>query len=606
MGLTPPQTYRERVIADGASHYWPLDETTGTTAADVVGGAHGTISGGVTLGVPGAIAPPVGTVQQQAYLQARSGIARSDAIRSNYIFPLLGVLTVDGVDMTSHINYGSLRITLQLNDQPDTASFELFLDSPGLSDAVYVGADVLIDLGGASGDPLFGGRILTMQTRRGPARTPSVRSVMCADYLQVLDSEYLVTYNWPAQSATTTILDLINRFTGRAAGAVLISPAAVQAGLPSHAAFGVINERISTVLRRLVTMLPDGGGFYIDPLKVLHVWSGASEPNMSNPQTHTLDLASLKAFAETVDGSQQRDAVIVEGRRTNAPIGTPGPDLVYDPTGQALQSIPVLDASIGDAITDVGSYREARIGTQRFRYRIADGVWSAPAGTPQTTTTTADVAFDPAGSGDVQINLETSVLFTGRSIPWARVDEQYLRVVGYSAGPPAYMLIPRTGFGAMIGPIKAGAPVTVIDSLSELFITTRYNATGGGLEQVRAQPIDSDVVMTVRSEHDAGLSIHEQLVQDGRFVRAGATARGQQEILDFRQPIISIEFETDDLNARPGRLQVYDFGDGMAGDYMILTADLTWPVWGQPPRRQCRGADVRAAQVIDTWLTDTR
>jgi hypothetical protein len=44
------------VVADGAVAYWRLGETSGTTAVDVIGGANGTISGGVTLGQAGALA----------------------------------------------------------------------------------------------------------------------------------------------------------------------------------------------------------------------------------------------------------------------------------------------------------------------------------------------------------------------------------------------------------------------------------------------------------------------------------------------------------------------------------------------------------------------
>jgi hypothetical protein len=48
--------YSDRVIADGATNYWRLNEPSGTSAVDVIGTAHGTISGGVTLGTAGAIA----------------------------------------------------------------------------------------------------------------------------------------------------------------------------------------------------------------------------------------------------------------------------------------------------------------------------------------------------------------------------------------------------------------------------------------------------------------------------------------------------------------------------------------------------------------------
>ena len=149
------------------------------------------------------------TGSERAYLQARSGIARSAAIRSNYVWPLVAFVTVGGVDLTAAIQYGSLHVTQQLNEQPDTASFSVMVTSRAIQDALQVGADVLIGLGGPSENALFGGRILTKQTTRGPARTPSVLSVMCADYLQVLDSEWLITFNYPAQSTTTTILDLV-------------------------------------------------------------------------------------------------------------------------------------------------------------------------------------------------------------------------------------------------------------------------------------------------------------------------------------------------------------------------------------------------------------
>jgi hypothetical protein len=55
IGKTAPTTYADRVILDGASNYWRLNEPSGTTAVDVIGGANGTISGGVTLNQPGAL-----------------------------------------------------------------------------------------------------------------------------------------------------------------------------------------------------------------------------------------------------------------------------------------------------------------------------------------------------------------------------------------------------------------------------------------------------------------------------------------------------------------------------------------------------------------------
>src|SRR4030095_2674763 len=55
-GRYPVGSYPERVALDGAVAYWRLGETSGTTANDSIGTAHGTISGGVTLNQAGALA----------------------------------------------------------------------------------------------------------------------------------------------------------------------------------------------------------------------------------------------------------------------------------------------------------------------------------------------------------------------------------------------------------------------------------------------------------------------------------------------------------------------------------------------------------------------
>jgi len=48
-------SYSARVIADGATNYWRLDEASGL-ALDSIGGKHGTVSGGVTRDQPGLVA----------------------------------------------------------------------------------------------------------------------------------------------------------------------------------------------------------------------------------------------------------------------------------------------------------------------------------------------------------------------------------------------------------------------------------------------------------------------------------------------------------------------------------------------------------------------
>lgn len=62
IGLARAGDYAAEVLADGPVSYWKLDETSGTTAADSVGGNNGTYTGGYTLnqtGIPSTGRPAV-------------------------------------------------------------------------------------------------------------------------------------------------------------------------------------------------------------------------------------------------------------------------------------------------------------------------------------------------------------------------------------------------------------------------------------------------------------------------------------------------------------------------------------------------------------------
>lgn len=46
-------SYKDLILADGANHFWPMDETSGTTAADLIGTANGTYVGSPLLAQQG-------------------------------------------------------------------------------------------------------------------------------------------------------------------------------------------------------------------------------------------------------------------------------------------------------------------------------------------------------------------------------------------------------------------------------------------------------------------------------------------------------------------------------------------------------------------------
>jgi len=68
-----PGSYAAAVVADGPLAYWPLNETNGSEAFDIVGGNDGTYVGGVTLGQPGVSLAGFGYPSYAALLDGTSG-----------------------------------------------------------------------------------------------------------------------------------------------------------------------------------------------------------------------------------------------------------------------------------------------------------------------------------------------------------------------------------------------------------------------------------------------------------------------------------------------------------------------------------------------------
>jgi PKD repeat protein len=64
VSVAAPASYRSTILADNPVSYWRLGETSGTKATDSAGTSNGSITGGVTLGVAGALASDTDTAMQ--------------------------------------------------------------------------------------------------------------------------------------------------------------------------------------------------------------------------------------------------------------------------------------------------------------------------------------------------------------------------------------------------------------------------------------------------------------------------------------------------------------------------------------------------------------
>lgn len=557
------------------------------------------------------------TGTDQAYTFARSGIARSGATRSNYVPPWTSVdlIVRDGAgnivsrtDLTMYIRQDSLQISQALNDEPDTCSFQIVPTAP--PNAVpQVGQEIIVTWTPGS-DPLFHGYALVLQFDRRPKNESPWVSVQCQDSMWRFDAR-IVTYRFPAQSVSASIQFLVTWFCNdpEAPSPVDFTTSSVQPDMPALPAFDVINERPLTVMRKLLTAI--GGAFYLDGRDV-HAWAGGlSEPNQTNPQPLTNTLETLKSFRLTQDATQLRKRVLVEGRRASTMIPYPTlPDHENEYLG-----LPLSDATLFAARIPENPRYVARIGTQWVFVNSPIVVAPQGANAPQARTS---AAYTP---GDMFLFLK-AVPTAPPPKGWIRVAGQFSRYDIVSGDPSVDgwgLLLPTVAtfrYGLFTVPIPVDEPVEWVDAVMAfqphgLAWTHVEGDRSGGDDVARGHPTDTPIVTLAEADRPLdGWPPIEGFVQDGRYSYQGALDRANADLDAFDEPLVTAEWETEDLNAQPGRLQTIDLTGTSVMEprtpmtLTITRVDLSFPLRTQPPRRRCVAGDVKPTTFLDLVLTD--
>jgi len=538
------------------------------------------------------------TGSDKAYTWARSGIARSGATRSNYVQPFTTVDLIvrddagnitSRTDLTPYIRYGSLAVTEAINDEPDTCSFQIVPTAPAAA-VPQVGQEIAVAW--TPGATLFRGYALVIQfDRRARNESPWV-SVQCQDAMWRFDAR-IVTYRFPAQSVTASILFLVNRFCNDAGE---FHTGFVQPTMPSIPAFDVVNQRPSTVMRRLTAAV--GGAFYVDGNE-LHAWAGsASEPATTPPQPLTNDLASLKTFRVTHDATQLRKRVMVEGRRTTSLIAIPAHDFNTesdDPIGMPLGDATMFDATLGPDYE-----HDVRFGTQWIQ------VQSPVAGTGENPAQSR--VAQPFTPGDPTLVCEELVPPPPPQ-GWIRIGNQYAAYLAASTSAGLLTLqMPLVThiYGHLTAPMAVGDIVEWVHGVMEDY---PLGFVAGGPTVIGPQPVDTPVVILAVAERARdGWPPIDGFVQDGRYSYAGALVRANSDLDAFAEPLISAEWETDDLNAEPGRQQAIHLTGSSVIDPLDVTLTITrveisFPLRTQLPRRRCTGGDVKSSTFLDLVVT---
>jgi hypothetical protein len=549
------------------------------------------------------------TGSQKAYTWARSGLARSGATRSGYVMPWTAVdlIVRDGngniisrTDIVPYIRFGSLSVSQALNDEPDTCSFQIVPTAPA-SAVPQVGQEIVV--GWAPGAVEFRGYALVIQFTRRVRNDPPWVDVQCVDPMWRFDAR-LVTYRFPAQSITASIAFLVQWFVNIPSqpSAANITTTFVAAGMPSLPAFDVVNQRPSTVMRTLLATVQ--GGFYLDGLE-LHAWAGSlTEPGSTAPTPLTNDLDTLKAFQLTQDATQLRNWVTVEGRRTATLVDRGA----FDTTTLLPIGLPLEDASMFDATLGIDYQHVVRVGSQWMQFQSP--VSAAPGTNPIQTVLVS--AYTPGDAGLACQALTPAPPPQG----WVKIGGQFAGYQGTTTGGAGGLTLtlasPAHSFGQLNVPIATGTLVEWVDCVMEDYPLSinRLDPVTSGV--IWAQPTETPVVLigSAIASNTFGWPRLEGFVQDGRYSYVGAQARAEADLAAFQEPLVTATWETDDLNAAPGRPQVINLSgtsvlDARAPTTITITkVDVTFPLRTQPPRRRCTGGELKQSTFLDVVVTD--
>jgi hypothetical protein len=550
-------------------------------------------------------------------MQARSGIARSDAFRSNYASANPHV-TIDGTDRTTAVAIDSLDVVLGFNAQPSSATFTL-LPNPGFTPAVnqivYVGV-------GSADNYVFGGQIVKLTYRQVKGVDDPWIDVECTDFGRLLDRR-LVGRRYTSGTVTDAARHIVQTFTSG------FYDFAIEEGLADVDDISFTNETVRDCMLRLAR-LAGGGGLFSDPYRRIHLFGVAGDAHATagtNPDDLTSSLATLREFSYSVDATQQRTRTIVECGRTSLLADIPKIPTVdtnvgyglmpFEGSGFTLVYAPVADAQplVGLTTSD-----EVRVGAEvRDALEQAGVAWPAFPAPRDPSDPTAIVASDealvsPPTDYSIAVTSPTTWVYDAdqtvsrpRLTNIAQFGEHIVLsgAFGLSGSSIVTMSAYSSGWLSLKNPLYSGDTIKMIDVV---LVRTAEEASYKGEEVVaRVSTQDGESALAAI---EGGDGVHEYVISDGRLSVASAREVANADNEVFQSPLEMIEWETIDLNALPGRQQDVNMSS-FSGTLIISQVEIVWPaedyahastlalaVAMARPRRRCM-AGTQTSSAID-------
>ena len=523
--------------------------------------------------------------------QFRFNIGRFGATRFGYYHPLLRVI-VNGSNEAARVKLETLEILDRLHEEPNVCSFTLREGT-----APVVGQAIVVSLGNATDHSrLFAGHIVDVRQIQVMAAQEVTFQVMALDYTRFLDRR-LVTTEYRSQTADAIARHLIQTYT---TGGFTTNH--IQAGLTNVSVFVLTNVRLATALTRLANLI--GGAWYVDEYQDVHFF--LTEPTLPNPPDLTVSNTKFWDLETTVDLSQVRTRILVEGQRTTVPILAVPAGATSFPVNDDLIFNPAETPASGGGITYT---RSARIGTQPFFYTAISEINLIPGVSYPGTNVTTDAAI---GATTLEIDA-----LPPDAPAWALVGNQVIFALDFDTGPNRLIQIPASGYGSIQAAIESGTEVSWLPYLVNIPDTGDMSiriSQPEGTEVVMRLQVDNTTAQAALAAVEGGDGIHEHLVQDGRLSVTGAQARALAELDDFGASVQSIRYRTRDTRTRTGRTVTVSLPapTSLSGAFLIRTvtidgfdelASRTSHHTSAFPKRTIEAMPIRLGGMVDQLVT---
>jgi hypothetical protein len=193
---------------------------------------------------------------------------------------------------------------------------------------------------------------------------------------------------------------------------------------------------------------------------------------------------------------------------------------------------------------------------------------------------------------------------------WLRVGQQIIRYTGREAtsGPGSVTGIPSTGFGAITVNIPTGTTVVVEPHL-EGVSGVLYRIPSGEEISVLTVHDDEDAQAALAAWLGYGDGIVEGFIADGRLSLSETTARGAAKLLEVKDPIVSVEFDTRNPNFQIGQSVTMTLtSPPISGTFQIQHVTLTQLQQAGRARFLYPVRHVRASsqrRSFESWLRHT-